>query len=124
MLVELIISKIFSSILTWHLEHQLRACEKKSIDGRLVVIRHHPGSEQLYTRISAAQVRRQLIEQKGYGDEDLPTAEVIRQQLNQMGDRQLRVAKTKPQKTIAETEAIFAKVNRVNAAPTEINFII
>ena len=81
-------------------------------------------SERLYTRISAAQVRRQLIEQKGYRDEDLPTAEVIRQQLNQMGDRQLRVAKTKPQKTIAETEAIFAKVNRVNAAPTEINFIL
>ncbi len=53
-------------------------------------------SERLYTRISAAQVRRQLIEQKGYRDEDLPTAEVIRQQLNQMGDRQLRVAKTKP----------------------------
>ena len=73
-------------------------------------------SEQLYTRISAAQVRRQLIEQKGYRDEDLPTAEVIRQRLNQMGYRQLRVAKTKPQKTIAETEAILAEVNRVNAA--------
>ncbi len=52
MLVELIISEIFPSILTWHLEHQLRACEKKSIDGRLVVIRHHPGSEQRSTIVT------------------------------------------------------------------------
>ena len=36
-------------------------------------------SKRLYTRISAAEVRRQLIEQKGYCQEELPTAEVIRQ---------------------------------------------
>lgn len=34
-------------------------------------------SERLYTRLSAAQVRRQLIQQKGYSDDELPTAEVI-----------------------------------------------
>ena len=36
-------------------------------------------SERLYTRISAPEVRRQLIEQKGYRDDELPTSEVIRQ---------------------------------------------
>ena len=55
-------------------------------------------SDRLYTRISAAQVRRQLIETKGYRDEDLPTQEVIRQRLNQMNYRLRRVAKIKPKK--------------------------
>jgi hypothetical protein len=41
-------------------------------------------STRLYVRLSAAQVRRQLIEIKGYKDEELPTAEVIRQRLNQL----------------------------------------
>ena len=73
-------------------------------------------SQRLYTRLSAAEVRRQLIVQKGYRDAELPTAEVIRQRLNQLGYRLQRVAKTKPQKVIAETEAIFAEVNRLNQA--------
>lgn len=73
-------------------------------------------SQRLYTRLSAAEVRRQLIVQKGYRDDVLPTNEVIRQRLNQMGYRLKRVVKAKPQKVIAETEAIFAEVNRVNQA--------
>lgn len=73
-------------------------------------------SPRLYTRLSAAEVRRQLITQKGYRDAELPTEEVIRQRLNQLGYRLKRVAKTKPQKVIAETEAIFAEVNCVNQA--------
>lgn len=73
-------------------------------------------SPRLYTRLSAAEVRRQLITQKGYRDAELPSEEVIRQRLNQLGYRLKRVAKTKPQKVIAETEAIFAQVNRVNQA--------
>ncbi len=71
-------------------------------------------SERLYTRISAAQVRRQLIEQKGYRHEELPTAELIRQRLNEMNYRLRRVVKAKPQKKIPETEAIFEQVNRIN----------
>lgn len=73
-------------------------------------------SQRLYTRLSAAEVRRQLMAQKGYSDSELPTAEVIRQRLNQMGYRLKRVTKAKPQKVIAETTAIFAEVNRVNKA--------
>ena len=76
-------------------------------------------SQRLYTRLSAAQVRRQLISQYGYRDAELPCEEVIRQRLNQLGYRLQRVAKTKPQKVIAETEAIFAQVKRVNQAADE-----
>ncbi len=55
-------------------------------------------STRLYTRLSAAEVRRQLITVKGYGDEDLPSTEMIRTRLNQMGYGLKRVAKTKPLK--------------------------
>lgn len=55
-------------------------------------------TERLFTRLSASQVRRQLIEKKGYCDADLPTQEVIRQRLNQMNYRLKRVAKIKPKK--------------------------
>ncbi|WP_416212691.1 ISAzo13 family transposase [Nostoc sp. DedQUE04] len=71
-------------------------------------------STRLYTRLSAAQVCHQLIQIKGYQDEELPTAEVIRQRLNQLGYGLKRVAKTKPIKQIPETEAIFKEVNRIN----------
>ena len=42
-------------------------------------------SSLLYLRLSAASVRRQLIEQKGYTDEALPSEEVIRQRLHELG---------------------------------------
>jgi hypothetical protein len=73
-------------------------------------------SQRLYTRLSAAEVRRQLISQSGYDEAELPCEEVIRQRLNQLGYRLKRVAKTKPQKVIPETEAIFSEVKRVNQA--------
>ena len=53
-------------------------------------------STRLYTRMSAAEVRRQLIEQKGYQDEALPSAETIRRRLNEMGYSLKRVVKAKP----------------------------
>jgi hypothetical protein len=69
-----------------------------------------------YTRISAERVRRALIEQNGYADEDLPTVRTISTVLNRMGYRLQSVQKTKPQKKIPETDAIFANVNHVNQA--------
>ena len=41
-------------------------------------------STRLYIRITANEVRRQLIEQFGYSDEELPTAEIIRRRLNDL----------------------------------------
>lgn len=71
-------------------------------------------STRLYTRLSAAEVRRQLMEQKGYQDEELPSAETIRRRLNEMGYSLKRVVKAKPQKRIPETDAIFEQIHRVN----------
>ena len=55
-------------------------------------------TNRLYTRLTAAEVRRQLIAQKGYTDEELPTAETIGSKLNQLGYYPKKVAKSQPQK--------------------------
>ncbi len=55
-------------------------------------------STRLSTRLSGAEVRRQLIAQKGYIDAELPTVETIRTKLNDLGFSPTKVAKTQPQK--------------------------
>ena len=53
---------------------------------------------RLYTRLTAAEVRRQLIAKFGYTDEELPTAETIATKLNSLGYFPKKVAKSQPQK--------------------------
>ncbi len=55
-------------------------------------------TNRLYTRLSAAEVRRQLIAQKGYTDPQLPTPETIGGKLNDLGYYPKKVAKSQPQK--------------------------
>jgi Rhodopirellula transposase DDE domain len=55
-------------------------------------------TDRLFTRISAAEVRRQLIDRKGYTDEELPTQQTINAKLNDLGYRLSRVAKCRPPK--------------------------
>ena len=69
---------------------------------------------RLYTRLSAAEVRRQLIKQKDYGEAELPTEETIRVKLNQLGYYSGRVQKSQPLKKIPETDAIFEQLGQVN----------
>jgi Rhodopirellula transposase DDE domain len=55
-------------------------------------------TKRLYTRLSAAAVRQQLIEQKGYQDGALPCAATIGHKLNQLGYQLRAVQKSRPQK--------------------------
>src|SRR5882724_5737221 len=55
-------------------------------------------TDRLFTRISAAEVRRQLIAVKGYTDAELPTQQTINTKLNLLGFRLTKVAKCRPQK--------------------------
>lgn len=55
-------------------------------------------NNRLYSRLSVATLRHQLIIQKGYSDEELPSAETIRLRLNHLGYYPSKVGKTKPQK--------------------------
>jgi len=53
---------------------------------------------RLYTRLTAAEVRRQLIAQRGYTDAELPTVQTIGAKLNALGYHLRKVAKSQPQK--------------------------
>ena len=51
-----------------------------------------------YCRLTAAEVRRQLIASKGYTDDQLPSVQTITTKLNGWGFRLRKVAKCRPQK--------------------------
>jgi hypothetical protein len=55
-------------------------------------------TNRLYTRLTATEVRRQLITQFSYRDDELPTAETIATKLNELGYYPKKVAKSQPQK--------------------------
>jgi DDE family transposase len=55
-------------------------------------------TKRLYTRLDAAEVRRQLIAQKGYTDAELPCVQTITTKLNALGYYPQKVAKSQPKK--------------------------
>ena len=55
-------------------------------------------TNRLYTRLTAAEVRRQLIAHTGYTDEELPTVPTITAKLNALGYYPKKVAKSQPPK--------------------------
>ena len=69
---------------------------------------------QLYTRLTAAEVRSQLIKQKGYREDELPSVETIRKKLNALGFKLRRVKKSQPLKKVPETDAIFETIHQMN----------
>jgi len=69
---------------------------------------------RLYRPLTANEVRHRLITECGYTDEQLPTARTLSNKLNQLGLHPRRVAKSKPLKKIALTDAIFNELHQVN----------
>jgi len=57
---------------------------------------------ELFIRITSKEVRNQLIIQKGYSDEELPTEETIRKRLNELGYSLKKVEKVKPKKNFRD----------------------
>src|SRR5205807_1687463 len=55
-------------------------------------------TQRLYTRLTAEEVRRQLLVHKGYPEDELPAARTIRNKLNDLGFHLTKVAKCKPKK--------------------------
>jgi len=55
-------------------------------------------STGLYCRLSAPEVRKQLIQRKGYTDRQLPSVQTIGVKLNLLGFRLRSVVKSRPQK--------------------------
>jgi len=55
-------------------------------------------TKRLYTRLDGAEVHRQLIEQKGYQEGELPTVQTMVNKLNALGYYPQQVAKSQPKK--------------------------
>jgi transposase len=53
---------------------------------------------RLYCRLTAAEVRRQLVQRTGYAEDRLPCVQTIGAKLNGLGFRLRKVAKCRPQK--------------------------
>ena len=71
---------------------------------------------QLYTRLTAAEMRRQLVLQKDYSEDELPTEETIRVKMNALEYRLRPVQKSRPLKKIPETGAIFDQLDLLHRA--------
>jgi len=72
-------------------------------------------SSRRYTNLSAAEVRKALLEQKGYRAEDVPAERTLRDILNRMNYRLKRIQKGWPLRKTKETDAIFENVAAVKA---------
>jgi hypothetical protein len=79
-----------------HLPH-LRADLRAVVDGQSQTDPRFR-TTRLYTRLTAAEVRRQLIVQKGYTDAELPSVQTLGAKLAGLGYTLRTVAKTQPQK--------------------------
>jgi hypothetical protein len=69
---------------------------------------------RLYRRLTAKEVRRQLLEDRGYAPEQVPCERSMRDLLNTLGFHPRKVVKSKPLRKIKETDAIFAQVHQAN----------
>jgi hypothetical protein len=69
-----------------------------------------------YTRLTA-QAAAEALRAHGYREDQLPAPSTMAAVLNRMGFRLRKVVKAKPQKKIAETDAIFANIEKKTAKP-------
>lgn len=81
-------------------------------------------STDLYSPITAEEVRRRLIEEKYYRPSQLPTVRTISTKLNQLNFRLKKVTKSKPKKKIAEIDDIFEYVHAINRICDETEGVI
>lgn len=63
------------------------------------------------TRLTAKSAR-EALQAQGYSEAQLPSPSTMAEVLNRMGFRLRKVVKAKPQKKIAETDAIFANIEK------------
>jgi hypothetical protein len=64
-----------------------------------------------YTRLTA-KAALEALRAQGYREEALPSPSTMAEVLNRMGFRLRKVVKAKPQKKLAETDAIFANIEK------------
>jgi len=71
-------------------------------------------TEKLYTWLTVKEIRKQLLREKGYTEEELPTLQTINTKDNGLGYTLKKVKKAKPFKKIEQTDAIFSKLKEIH----------
>lgn len=71
-------------------------------------------SERLYTKLTVNAIREELINSKGYKNEELPTNQTINNLVNKLGYKLKKVQKSKPKMKIDETDLIFDNLKKVH----------
>jgi hypothetical protein len=64
-----------------------------------------------YTRLTV-KAAREALRAQGYGEHQIPSPSTMAEVLNRMGFRLRKVLKAKPQKKIAQTDAIFDNLEK------------
>ena len=67
-----------------------------------------------YVKMTVEEIRKQLIEQKNYKDEEIPKRRTINNVLKRLSLHLKKVLKNKPFKKIPKTDAIFDEVDKMN----------
>jgi hypothetical protein len=81
-------------------------------------------TSRMYVKMTAEEVRRQLIEHKNYKEEDLPKRRTISTVLNRLNLHLKKVQKNQPLKKITETDAIFEQVHKANREADEADGVL
>lgn len=71
-------------------------------------------TRRLFTRMTVREVKKQLINQKGYEDKNLPTNQTLNNKINKLGYQLKKIRKVKPLKKIKQTDAIFENLKKVH----------
>jgi hypothetical protein len=76
-------------------------------------------SSLTYTRLTGESLKKGLVEDKGYAEEQLPSGNTFRSMLNRLGYNRKRVQKAKPLKKIKQVDEIFDNVHEANRESDE-----
>lgn len=71
---------------------------------------------RLYTRLTVKEIRKKLIQEKDYTEEQLPTNQTLNTKINQLGYTLKKVRKVMPMKKIEQTDAIFENLKKTHEA--------
>ena len=66
-----------------------------------------------FTKLTSKEIRKQLITQKNYTDDELPTVQTINNKIKVLGFNHNKVNRLIPKKKIEETDKILKKFNQV-----------
>jgi len=79
---------------------------------------------RLFTRLTVKEVKNQLIQQKGYTDNELPTHQTLNKIINKLGFTLKKVRKVAPLKKIKETDDIFENLKKVHDTSKSLDNVV